>query len=347
MSHTIRIAQTDLHFPCAPGQTVLDAALAAGIELPHSCRKGVCANCAGRVDEGLVEGLGGAPLHHEACDPDQVLLCLCVARSDLVISPTRYRRVDPAAAKTFVAKVYKHQMVASDVSLLQLRLPAGQRLKFRAGQYLQVILDDGSRRSYSMANPPHENDGVTLHIRHVPGGRFSALLPTLQPGDTVRIEGPHGSFGLREDSQAPLVFVAGGTGFAPIKSILDDMVKRGDSQRPVTLLWGGRRPEHLYLGTAVQRWQRLLPGLQFVPAVSEPAADTPPEVFRGDVHQALLGRFTSLAGHELYACGAPALVMALKQTAVQRLGLAPQDFFSDAFVSGPVAAQGQSALAAA
>jgi CDP-4-dehydro-6-deoxyglucose reductase/terephthalate 1,2-dioxygenase reductase component len=261
-----------------------------------------------------------------------VLFCRCTPTSDVVLAPTSWRRVAPGARRQLTVKVYRHQRVADDVSVLQLRLPAGQRVKFRAGQYLEVLLDDGSRRSYSMANAPHENDAVTLHIRHIEGGRFSARVPQLQPGDPLRIELPLGSFSLHEDSGRALVFVAGGTGFAPIKSMLDDMVKRG-IRRPVTLFWGARDASGLYLLPAVERWQRMLPGFRFVRALSVAAHAQPGDVFRGRLDAAVLAACPTLVDHALYCCGSPAMVAAVREACIAQRGLAASDFHSDAFVS--------------
>jgi NAD(P)H-flavin reductase len=188
---------------------------------------------------------------------------MCAPRGDIEIAPLAVRRIDPAARKRFTAKVFRNELAAPDVSVLQLRLPAGQRAKFRAGQYLQLSLPDGSTRSYSMANPPHESDAVTLHVRHVPGGAFSARVPQLAAGELLDIELPFGAFSLQEEQARPVVFVAGGTGFAPVKSILDDMLKRR-IDRPVTLIWAARQAEGIYLRAAVARWQKQWPQMRFV-----------------------------------------------------------------------------------
>jgi len=328
MSHSIQIAGSELRFDCAAGQTVLDAALQAGIELPYSCRKGVCGSCAGGVAAGQVTPVSGVTAHPEHCPPGQQLYCACTPAGDLVIAPATYRKLDPGARKTLQAKVYRHALAAPDVSLLQLRFAAGQRVRFAAGQYLQVLLEDGSRRSFSMANAPHESDGVTLHIRHVPGGRFTAKLPAMAAGDLVRVELPYGSFVLDGSSVQPLVFVAGGTGFAPVKSMLDDLMRRG-VQRPVRLFWGARRREGLYLLEAVERWRKFFRDFAFVPALADEVVEG---MHRGPVHEALAAHAGPLAGQALYCCGSPPMVDAVRATALSQ-GLAPADFHADVFVS--------------
>jgi CDP-4-dehydro-6-deoxyglucose reductase/terephthalate 1,2-dioxygenase reductase component len=328
VSFTATIADSGVSFDCAPGQSLLDAGLRAGIEMPYSCRKGVCGNCAGSVALGEVAGLNGAGIVNETCADGQVLYCMSTPASDVVLKPVSWHRIDPSARKSFTAKVYRHMLAAPDVSVLQLRLPTGQRAKFKAGQYLQLTMEDGSVRSYSMANPPHESDAITLHIRHVPGGRFTAVVPTLKAGDALNIELPFGTFALA-DSDKPITLVAGGTGFAPIKSILDDMAKRG-IHRPATLYWGARTADGLYLPAAVDKWRKQLPNFRYVPALSD---EQPVQgVFKGFVHDALLADAPTFAGHELYCCGSPPMVQAVREAALLR-GLAAEDFHSDVFVS--------------
>lgn len=331
MAFDIAIAGTDIHFACEAGQTILDAGLKAGIEMPYSCRKGVCGNCAGSVAQGSVDSPPA-----ESKPPGQHLFCQCVPLSDVQIAPHSWHRIDPTARKTFTAKVFRNTLAARDVSVLLLRLPAGQRARFRAGQYLQVQLADGSRRSYSMANPPHESDTLQLHIRHVPGGQFTQVAPALQPGDTLQVELPFGNFELREESSAPMLCVVGGTGFAPVKSLLDDLVKK-KVQRPVTLVWGGRDRSGLYLMPAVEKWQKLLPGFTFIAALEDAADALALGGFHGRVDDAVRTRCPSLAGHEVYCCGSPAMVTAVKRACVEERGLDAEHFFSDVFVPGPAA----------
>jgi NAD(P)H-flavin reductase/ferredoxin len=331
MAFQIRVAGTDLQFACEANQNILDAALKAGIEMPYSCRKGVCGNCAGGVTRGEVVSPPS-----EAKPAGEHLFCQCLPRGDLEIAPQAWHRLDPSARKTFTAKVFRNTLAADDVSVLQLRLPAGQRAKFKAGQYLQVSLPDGSRRSYSMANPPHESDTIQLHIRHVPGGQFTHIVPTLQAGDTLAIELPFGNFELKEESAAPMLCVVGGTGFAPVKSLLDDMAKK-KVQRPVTLVWGGRNRAGLYLLAAVDRWKKVLPGFTFVAALEDAADAEALGGFHGRVDAAVRERFATLAGHEVYCCGSPPMVASVRKVCVEECGADPHHFFSDVFVPGPAA----------
>jgi len=323
MTFDIRIAGTDVHFSCASGQNILDAALAAGIEMPYSCRKGVCGNCAGGVAAGEVQSPPS-----EAKPAGQHLYCQCVPRTNVEIVPEAWHRFDPQARKTFTAKVFRNTQAADDVSVLQLRLPTGVRARFSAGQYLQIELEDGTRRNYSMANPPHESDSVQLHVRHVPRGKFSeGVLRGLDKGHTLRIELPFGEFTLRADSVKPAILMATGTGFAPLKSIVEDAIKR-KLARPLYLYWGARRAADLYLAELAQKWHDS-GKLRFVPVLSE--ADDAWGGRRGLVHQAVLEDFAALAGHEVYACGNPAMTSAAHDSFI-KAGLPEADFFSDAFV---------------
>lgn len=333
MAYDIHIAGTDVHFPCEPGQNVLDAALKSGIEMPYSCRKGICGNCAGKVTAGQVE----CPPPAAQIEPDERLLCQCLPLENLEIAPASWHRLDPSARKTYTVKVFRNTLAAPDVNVLQLRLPAGQRARFRAGQYLQVTLPDGSRRSYSMANPPHETDMLQLHIRHVAGGQFTQLVPQLKSGDTLQVQLPFGDVEVQAETQAPLLCVVGGTGFAPVKSLLDDLMKKA-SGRPVTLVWGARTPDGLYLMPAVERWKKSLPGFRFVPAVEDEAGAQATGGFHGRADNAVRSLFAGgLAGHEVYCCGAPAMVTAVRKACVEELGLDAHRFFSDVFVPGPAA----------
>ncbi len=327
MTYDIRITGTDLRFACEGDQNILDAALKAGIEMPYSCRKGVCGNCAGGVTSGEVVG----PSAGEMTPPGKHLFCQCRPLSDLAIEPEAWHRIDPSARKTFSVKVFRNTAAADDVNVLLLRLPAGQRARFKAGQYLQVALPDGSRRSYSMANPPHESDMLQLHIRHVAGGQFTKILPQLKSGDLLQVELPYGSFELRKDTAAPMLCVVGGTGFAPVKSLLDDMQKKG-IKRPVTLIWGGRNRSGLYLMSAVERWTKTMPGFTFIAALEDQASAL--GGFQGRVDDAVRTNFATLEGHEVYCCGSPAMVTAVKKACVER-GVASHHFYSDVFVPGP------------
>jgi CDP-4-dehydro-6-deoxyglucose reductase/3-phenylpropionate/trans-cinnamate dioxygenase ferredoxin reductase subunit len=228
------------------------------------------------------------------------------------------------------AKVYRIERPVEDVAIVQLRFPAGIRVKFLAGQYLRVKLADGDTRNFSMASPPHESDGVQLHVRRVPGGRFSeAALAALRKGDTLDVELPFGDFHLRPDSEKPMVCLATGTGFAPLKSMVEDLIKRGN-QRPLHLYWGGRRRRDLYLADLPERWSARADWFRFVPVLSEPDPDW--SGVTGLVHHAVLRDFADLSGRQVYACGNPGMVRQARRDFVATAGLLESDFFADPFV---------------
>ena len=321
-SFTIRVADTDIAFPCDAGTTILEAARLAGYEMPYSCRRGACASCRGLVRSGEIDTPYPGDLY--------TLFCQATPKSDLEIVPREIRRIDPAARSTIDTKVLRVVRAADDVRIVQLRFPAGVRAKFKAGQYLDVILADGARRSFSMANAPQQSDVAVLHVRVVPGGKFSQeVLPKLAPGDQLRVEIPAGDFWLRESAQ-PAVFVASGTGFAPVKSILEDAFRKKDT-REMVLYWGARRQKDLYLADLPAKWAAQVPQFRFVPVLSEPAADWQGRT--GFVHRAVMEDYPSLAGHQVYACGVTAMVDAARRDFTTARGLLPDDFYCDAFVT--------------
>jgi len=234
------------------------------------------------------------------------------------------------ARKKIQARVFRMSRPADDVAILQLRFPASIRAKFKAGQYLRIRTPDGDERSFSMANAPQESDGVQLHIRHVPGGAFSEkVLASLQLDDKLEVEVPFGDFHLREDNQARYVFIATGTGFAPLKSILDDMIRRR-LNREVCFYWGGRSKADLYLAETCRKWAKRYPWFTFIPVLSE--ADDDWKGRRGLVHIAVLEDCPDLSKRHVYACGNPMMIEAARRDFTTRGGLPAEYFFADAFV---------------
>ena len=335
MTFQVSVAGTEFRFPCEPNETVLDAAQRAGLEIPYSCRKGVCGTCKGRVVSGDVRAYAGDALGAAERAQGQVLFCNARPRSDLVIKPRSIAKADPFARKTTVARVFRLTRLADDVMLVHLRFPAGIRVRFKAGQHLNLILDNGERRDFSMANPPCESDGAQLHVRHVPGGEITGyIFDKLTRGDHLRVEIPFGDFTVRE-SDKPILFVAGSTGFAPIKSMIEDMFIKG-IDRPMTLYWGARTRGGLYSDLPA-KWAAQHPRFSYVPVLS----DVPePGIRHNLVHRAVLEDHALLARFQAYVCGVPVMTQAARSEFLAA-GLPAAEFFADAFVTrAEVAAAG-------
>jgi NAD(P)H-flavin reductase/ferredoxin len=327
MTFQIAVERSAIEFVCEAGETVLDAAERAGFALPYSCRKGVCSTCEAKLCRGDV-ALGSKQIAGPNSD---ILLCQAKPRTDILIRPKIIERHDPTARKTITANVYRVSLPADDVVTLMLRFPAGTRARFKAGQYLRILMPDGDTRNFSMANPPKESDGVQLHIRRIPGGRFSeGILGNLQKGDKLKIEIPYGEFYLRTGSEKPIVCLATGTGFAPIKAMIEDLIGRGNT-RSFRFYWGGRREQDLYLADLPKKWEARTAWLKFTPVLSEPNAGWSGAT--GLVHHAVLRDMPDLSNWQVYACGNP-LMIRNAQRDFQSLGGLPDDqFFADPFVS--------------
>jgi NAD(P)H-flavin reductase/ferredoxin len=335
MTFQVSVAGTEFRFPCEANESVLDAAQRAGLEIPFSCRKGVCGTCKGRIVSGEARAFSGDALGAADRADGNVLFCNARPRSDLVIAPRSISKANPFARKTTTARVFRLQRLAPDVMLVHLRFPAGIRVKFKAGQHLNLILDNGERRDFSMANPPRESDGAQLHIRHVPGGAFtSTVFDGLKRGDMLKAEIPFGDFTLR-DGDKPILFVAGSTGFAPIASIIQDMTIRG-IKRDIALYWGARQRSGLY-SALPEKWAAENPHFKYIPVLS----DAPEAGFRHNlVHRAVLEDHPSLAGFQAYVCGVPVMTQAARDEFITA-GLPENEFFADAFVTrAEVAASG-------
>jgi CDP-4-dehydro-6-deoxyglucose reductase len=339
MTFQVTIAPSQHQFSVTADQTVLDAALAAGILLPYSCRSGACSTCKAKIVSGTIQPVPSAEviLTPEEREAGYTLLCQARATSDLVVESREIRLASDIQVRKLPSRVTSITRPASDVAVLQLQLPATETFKFYAGQYVELILKDGKRRSYSMANPPHASAALELHIRHLPGGLFTDHVfgvgaTQMKEREILRIEGPMGSFFLREDSDLPIVMVASGTGFAPIKAIIEHMVEQG-IKRPVTLYWGGRRPGDLYMHAMAQNWAATIPNFRYVPVVSDALPEDAWTGRTGFVHKAVMADFPDLSGYQVYACGAPIVVDSARREFVAQCKLPDDAFFADSFTS--------------
>ena len=331
MTFQVRVNSSDIVFDCDSNQNILDAALKAGYELSFSCLKGVCGSCKAKVISGdVTASFGEGTLTAEELENGFSLLCQARPCSNVGLEVASIKKFDPNAIKRIKAKLQKIERLTEDVSILNLRFPAGIKVPFKPGQYLRVVLSCGETRCYSMANPGTQKDAVQLHVRHVPGGVFSNYLEiSAAVGDILDIELPVGDFYLRPSSK-PLIFLASGTGFAPIKSIFESMVKAGAPERSVYLYWGGRRKVDLYMYDLARTWERTVENFKFVPVLSD---EDNGNDRTGFVHQAVLSDFDSLSDYEVYACGAPAMIAAARTDFLSHRALPTEHFYCDAFVT--------------
>jgi CDP-4-dehydro-6-deoxyglucose reductase len=336
MPHQITIKPSDHSFACPEGETVLAAAMAADLMIPYGCRNGACGTCKGRILEGRVDYGVYQPstLTEDEKQRGLALFCAAKPQTDLVVEIKEVRRAGDIRIRKLPCRIESIDKPAHDVAIVKLKLPANERLQFLAGQYIDFLLKDGHRRSFSLANPPHDDALLEIHVRHVPGGLFSdQLFNQFKGREILRLEGPLGNFFLREKSDKPIIFVAGGTGFAPIKGVIEHALHHGiEKQRPIVLYWGVRAKRDLYLPEPPGRWQAERAGnFTFIPVLSEPASDDVWSGRTGLVHQAVLDDFADLAGYQVYACGGPAMIDIARKGFVEMRGLAADEFFADSF----------------
>jgi CDP-4-dehydro-6-deoxyglucose reductase len=261
------------------------------------------------------------------------LFCCAKPQSDITIEVREIQGSDEFPLKKMPSRIAKMEKLSEDVMLIALQLPANERLQYRAGQYIEFMLKDGKRRSYSMANAPHIDAQITLHVRHMPGGLFTdQVFSSMKERDILRFEGPQGSFFLREDSDKPIILLASGTGFAPIKALMEHLTDL-KSSRPVTLYWGGRRPQDLYMDALCQEWAANLANFSYVPVVSDAQPEDQWTGRSGFVHQAVMADHADLSGYQVYACGAPVVVDSAKRDFVALCKLPQDEFYADSFTS--------------
>jgi CDP-4-dehydro-6-deoxyglucose reductase len=333
-------------FSANPDEAILAAAIRQGVGLPYGCKDGACGSC-------KCKKLSGSVVHREhqakALSSEEeaagfVLTCCAVPHSDVVLESRQVTDEGAYPVRKMPVRVSLLEKKSHDVMLLRLQLPVNDTFAFHAGQYIEFILRDGARRSYSMANAPHViaaqpqatppvGPGVELHIRHMPGGKFTDhVFGAMKEKEILRVEGPFGSFFLRENSDKPIILLASGTGFAPVKAMLEHMQHKGIT-RPVTLYWGGRRPADLYMHDWVVQKAAEMPNLTYVPVISDAAPEDHWSGRTGFVHRAVLQDHPDLSGHQVYACGAPIVVDSARSEYSAQAGLPPEEFFADSFTS--------------
>ena len=337
MSFNITVQPSGRTFTAQVDEALLAAAIRQGIGLPYGCKDGACGSCKCKKISGtVVHGAHQAKaLSPEEAENGFILTCCGVAHTDVVIESRQVTDESAFPVKKMPVRVNAMAKASHDVMLVRLQLPASDIFKYHAGQYVEFLLRDGDRRAYSMGNAPHtqaETPGVELHIRHMPGGKFTDhVFSAMKEKEILRIEGPFGSFYLREDSTKPMILLASGTGFAPIKAIIEHLQFKRIT-RPAVLYWGGRRPTDLYQHDWITARLAEMPNLSYVPVVSDALPEDAWTGRTGFVHLAVLQDVTDLSGYQVYACGAP-IVVDSAQAAYTAAGLPNDEFFADSFVT--------------
>lgn len=332
MSYSVRIEPTDHTFKVDQGETVLDAAIRQGISLPYGCRGGACGACKSEILEGTVSYHNGLPrgISEEDHQKGFALLCMAEPTSDLVVKSREVANSQDIEVKILPCRVHEKIQLNHDVVLIKLVLPKTERLQFFAGQYINFLLKDGKHRSFSIANAPHDDDYIELHIRHIPDGKFtSAVFDEMKEKDMMRIEGPFGSFYLREESTRPIIIMAGGTGFAPVKGMIEHAIRIG-IERPIHFYWGVRAREDLYMDALATSWTKQNPLIRYTPVLSDPKEEDNWTGRTGYVHKAIMEDYPDLSQYEIYGSGSPVMVYAGRDEFVN-CNVDLNYYYSDAF----------------
>jgi CDP-4-dehydro-6-deoxyglucose reductase len=331
MAFNITIKPSNHQYACEADETILEAGIRHGFTMPYSCRDGVCGACKGRILQGEVDYGEYQPFALTDGEKAQgmALFCRSKPKTDLVIESHEATSSADIPVKTLPCRVQKMVRLTDDIMVLYLMLPSNERMQFLAGQYIDILQKDDKPRSFSLANAPHDDEFLELHIRNIPGGKFTQhVFNGMKERDILRIKGPLGSFRLHEDSDKPILFIASGTGFAPVKAIIEHALQLG-VQRPMHFYWGVRKQADLYMLEKIEQWKSH--GIKFTPVVSDEAWPGR----GGFVHQAVLEDFTDLSGYQVYACGSPVMVEAAHMKFTGERSLPADEFFSDAFTFAP------------
>ena len=338
MTFNITLQPANRSFTVEADEAILPAAIRQGIGLPYGCRDGACGSCKSKLLAGSV--VHGTHQHKALSEAEEaagyILTCCGKPQTDCVIEARSVPGAGEHPVLKLPSRVIAIERPAPDVAVLRLQLPANQNLQYRAGQYVEFILRDGARRSYSMANAPGHlgsPPAIELHIRHMPGGKFTDhVFGVMKEKDILRMEGPFGSFFLRESSEKPMVLLASGTGFAPIKAIVEQL-RLNASTRPAVLYWGCRRKADLYQHDWCLQMAAEMPNLRYVPVLSEPLPEDAWTGRTGFVHQAVMQDFPDLSAQQVYACGAPVMVESAQRDFLANCGLPADEFYADSFTS--------------
>ena len=331
MTHQVTVRPSGHRFTVEGDESILDAALRHGIGLPYGCRNGFCGACKGKILDGEVTYGEDSPggLSEDDRAAGTAYFCKAQPTGDVTIEVEELEG-DEIKPQEFTGTVVKLDRLADDVMLVGLALPDSERLQFRAGQYIDLIMADGRRRAFSLANAPHNDAFLELHVRHVEGGEFTGhVFDGMKEGDEVRFEGPLGGFYLREESKRPIIFMGGGTGFAPLKGILEHAFAEG-LDNPMALYWGARARADLYLDALPAGWAAERENFAYTAVLSAPGEGDEWRGPTGHVPEAVVADHPDLSGYDLYMSGPPAMIEAAKQLFLAH-GLPQDRLYSDAF----------------
>ncbi len=331
MSFDVTIRPSGHQFTVKKDELILDAALRQGISFPYGCRSGACGNCLGKLISGEVSYPEGLPvsLSEEDQAKGDTLFCSAIANTSLEIEVVEIAE-DDINVQTLPARITSLEKLSHDVMEMQLTLPKGKRLQFYAGHYIEFLLKDDKKRAFSLANAPVDDESLKLHLRLIEGGYFTThVFNGMKEKALVRIHGPLGSFFVRSGSERPLIFIAGGTGFAPIKAMVEQLIAE-DNQREIHIYWGARAKEDLYSNELAEKWEQQYNHIHYVPVLSSPKTTDQWQGREGFVHQSVADDFSDLSTYEVYMAGPPPMINAAKKQFNQQ-GLPNEQMFSDAF----------------
>jgi CDP-4-dehydro-6-deoxyglucose reductase, E3 len=332
MAYRVTLKPSGHTYTATADQTLLEAALDAGLTIPYGCRNGACGACKSKILDGNVDNSNAPPHVLTTEDLAAGLALTCCARplSDVTVEVREVMNQEDIPVRTMPARVQELRKVAEDVIVMRLKLPANERLQFIPGQYIEFLLADGKRRAFSLANAPHSDDLLELHLRLIPGGTFTQhVFTNMKERDIVRFEGPFGSFRLHDESQRPIIMLAGGTGFAPIKALVEHAIHNRIA-RPMAIYWGAKDRAGLYLPDLPRQWAAAHANIAYIPVLSEPRAEDAWHGRTGLVHHAVLEDIADFSPYQVYACGAPVMIEAALRDFTAR-GLPAAEFFADIF----------------
>ncbi len=331
MNNKVTVPASGHSFTVKPGETVLEAALREGVGLPYGCRNGACGKCAGKLLSGEIEYRKELRASARAeADAGKAMFCQALPKSDLEIAVREITQAADVEVKTLPCRVEHMQLLTHDIMQLKLKLPENERLQFLAGQYIEFLLKDGKRRAFSIANAPHNDEFIELHIRHVPDGHFGDFVfDGLKPKTLLRLQGPLGSYYLREDSDRPIIMMGGGTGYAPLKGMLEHAFYTG-MQRPIHLYCGVRSKRDLYMDDQCSKWAQQHDNLTYTPVLSEPLPEDNWQGATGFVHEKVVEDHPDLTNYDVYMSGPPPMIKAGMDLFYAR-GLPETQIYSDSF----------------